>query len=203
MAWFITRPAVVRRRGFILGVPAPAGRRRPDAQCVVRCRPGRRCRRVRIPAPIDSRHQHARRAARRRDRPRAGQRHRRGAVLGRSRRPAGGVPPQLHPAAAAVPRPGRRRPQGRVARAGADDDAVPAGRPGAPLQDPRHLGDHRRAHRRPVRHRIHGRHAGDSAVRPQGAPAGRRLVGFDEAQPRPPRPRHPPEDPEDVRRGRR
>ena len=48
---------------------------------------------------------------------------------------------------------------------------------------------------------IDGAH-GDSAVRPEGTAAGGRLVGLDEAQPRPPRPRHPAEDPEDVgRRG--
>ena len=47
-----------------------------------------------------------------------------------------------------------------------------------------------------------GRHAGDPAVRAQGAAAGRRLLRLDEAQPRPPRPRHPAEDPEDGGRRR-
>ena len=67
------------------------------------------------------------------------------------------------------------------------------------LQDPRHQRHHRRPHRRHLRDRLHGRHARDPAVRAEGAAARRRLVRFDEAQPRPPRPRHPAEDSEDVR----
>ena len=80
--------------------------------------------------------------------------------------------------------------------------AVPHRRRAPALQDPRHQRHHRRPHRRHLRDRLHGRHAGHPAVRAEGAAAGRRLVGLDEAQPRPPRPRHPAEDPEDGRRRR-
>ena len=68
--------------------------------------------------------------------------------------------------------------------------------------DPRHQRHHRRPDRRHLRNRIHGRHARDPAVRAEGAAARRRLVGLDEAQPRPPRPRHPAEDSEDGGRRR-
>jgi len=69
--------------------------------------------------------------------------------------------------------------------------------PLAPVQGPRHVGDHRRSHRRHLRDRLPGGHSGGAAVRPPGAAAGGRLLRLAEAQPRPARPRHPAEDAED------
>ena len=71
-----------------------------------------------------------------------------------------------------------------------------------PVQDPRHLRDHRRPHRRHLRDGLPGRHAGGAAVRAARAAAGGGLLGRPEAQPRPPRARHPAEDPEDGARRR-
>ena len=85
------------------------------------------------------------------------------------------VPPQLPPDRPAVPRPGARRQERRVARAGAAHHACSAPRARAPLQDPRHQRDHRRPHRRRLRDRLHRRHARHPAVRPEGAAARRRL----------------------------
>ena len=125
---------------------------------------------------------------------------RRRAVLGGHHRPAGDVPPQLHPAGLPVSRHRHGGAQRRMAEAGASGRAVPRHRAAAALPDPRHQRDHRRPHRRRLRDRLSRRHAGDSAVRAEGAAAGRRFRRLDEAQPRPPRPRHPAEDPEDGRR---
>ena len=138
---------------------------------------------------------------RRRRRPAAGQGHQRRAVLGRSRRPARRLPSQLHPAGVPLPRAGDRRPQGRVARAGAADQRCSA--PPGPsaitrFSTPRVIIDGRIADLCETGF-IDGTLV-IPAVRAEGTAARRRLVGLDEAQPRPPRPRHPAEDPEDVRR---
>ena len=74
--------------------------------------------------------------------------------------------------------------------------------PAEALPHPRHQRHHRRPDRRRLRDRLPRRHAGDPAVRAEGAAARRRFRRLAQAQPRPPRPRHPAEDPEDVRRRR-
>ena len=204
MAWFILARALFVSCGRLLGVSAAAPRRRRSRSNVAfgvvlgaldrrRSRCGSRTRRVThvlgalLGGAIGLA---ARQGARRR------------AVLGQSRRRPRRLPAQPHPARAAVSRPGDGRAQRRVARARESHQPVPRRRPAPALQGARHQRHHRRPHRRHLRNRIRGRHAGHPAVRAERAAAGRRLVGLDEAQPRPPRPRHPAEDSEDGRRRR-
>ena len=94
------------------------------------------------------------------------------------------------------------------------DAEVGVARPGLPLpllpreerrpelQDPRHERHHRRPHLRPLRHGLHRGHARRPAVRPQGAPARRRLRRRAEAPARPARPGHPRPPPEILPRSR-
>ena len=198
MAWFL-----LARLLFVIAVVYSAVLLRPlggsvAAQRRLRRGAGRGVCRLRVAAQEHLGHAHARRDAGRRHRPGHRQDRRRGALLGRHQGRPRRVPPLLRAARPAVPRAGAGRPQGRVARAGAPDRAVPRHRPAAPLPHPRHQRDHRRPRRRHLRDRVSRRHARDPAVRAQGTAAGRRLVGLDEAQPRPARARHPAEDAEDV-----
>ena len=147
-------------------------------------------------------HRPARRAGRRRHRPRPRQDDRRRAVLGRQHRPPRRLPPQLHPAGVPVSRDRHGGAERRVARAGAAGGPLPRRRAAEALPHSRHQRDHRRPDCRPLRDRVPRRHARHPAVRAQGAAARRRFLRLAQAQPRPARARHPAEDPEDVRRGR-
>ena len=123
-----------------------------------------------------------------------------GALLGRSSRRPGGVPPQLPPLVLPY--------LGLVLGARHGEWLEPARLvslfrsvgPRAALQDSRHERHHRRPDRRRLRDRLHRRHARHPAVRAEGAAARGRFLRLAEAQPRPARPRHPAEDPEDGRR---
>ena len=148
-------------------------------------------------------HRSARRADRRRHRAGLAQDDRRGAVLGRHRRPRGRLPAQLHPAGVPLPR----------ARAWARAKASGWSRRGSSALF-RDAGPQKRYRILDTSVIIDGRIADicetgfldgtlvDPAVRAEGAAARRRFRRLDEAQPRPPRPRHPAEDPEDGRRRR-
>ena len=200
MAWFALARVVFAAIRRLLRRRSSVRCRRARGQRRLRARARRAGRRLRGPAPRYRRHAHARRAARRRDRPSRRARDRGRLVLGRPRPTAGScfstaviliVLPYLGLVLGAQAR--------RVARAGAPRRPVFGRRPRAALQDSRHQRHHRRPHRRRLRDRLRRRHPRHPAVRAEGAAAGRRLVRFAEAQPRPPRPRHPAADPEDVR----
>ena len=163
-------------------------------------RPDRR--RPRDPAPLGGGHRSARRADRRRHRPRPLQDDRGGALLGRRLRQPRRLRPQLHPAGLPLPRHRDGGAQRGVAGAAAAGRAVPRRRAAEALPHPGHQRHHRRPHRRRLRNRLPRRHAGHPAVRAERAAAGCRFGRFAQTQSRPPRSRHPAKDPEDVRSGR-
>ena len=162
-------PLARRRRaragppGDAAGAPAPGGAGGPAL-----LGRGRRPRRPRHRAG-------ARRRARRR---RAGRRSGRA----RASRPARGLPRA-------------RAGAGQAGRAGGADRrgcSRARSRPRGPCpQDPRHVGDHRRPHRRRVRGRLPRGQAGGASLRAARAPADRGLLGRPPAQPRQARLRDP------------
>ena len=202
MGWFalarVLFAAIVAYAAAILH-PLSLGLRR---QHRVRAGAGRAGRALRVPSAPDRDHARPGRAARLRRRPADRARDRGRHLLGRSGRPAGRLPRQLHSDRAAVSGPGGRRQARRVARAGAPGRPVPRRRTRAALQDSRHERHHRRPHRRRLRNGLHRRHHRHPAVRAQGAAVRRRLLRFAQAQPRPARARHPAADQEDGRASR-